>query len=142
MSLVLVDVDHFKRINDTYGHAVGDRVLVAVGEALTKAARTCDLPARYGGEEFVVLCPDTDAPGAMILADRIRKALGAIEVQDVDGRPLKGVTATLGVAGLAAADKDASTILARADAALYHGKASGRDQAVLWSEALVGEPQA
>ncbi|MDB5099131.1 MAG: serine/threonine protein kinase [Cyanobacteria bacterium RYN_339] len=139
MSLLLVDVDHFKRINDTYGHAVGDRVLVAVADALAKAARTCDLPARYGGEEFVVLCPDTDAPGAMILAERFRKALASIEVVDVEGRPIRGVTATLGVSGLAAGDKDAAAILGRADAALYHGKATGRDRVVAWSEELSGE---
>jgi PleD family two-component response regulator len=68
--------------------------------------------------------------------------MAALEVPDVDGRPLRGITATVGLAGLLPADKEAAAILARADAALYHGKASGRDRVVAWSETLVGEPQA
>jgi diguanylate cyclase (GGDEF)-like protein len=123
LSLIMVDLDHFKAINDTWGHDVGDAVLQGFGQILQQETRQEDLTARYGGEEFVILLPYTDREGARRLAARIQEKLAAKEFPGLD-RP---VTASFGIAQLAAGD-DAAALLKRADQALYLAKARGRDR--------------
>lgn len=127
LSLVVCDVDHFKKFNDTYGHAVGDDVLKAVAQTLQSGLRISDFVGRYGGEEFVVLLPNTDGPGAKILAERLREALAEQVVAHPDG-PLR-VTASFGIAtvnGPGCRDQ-ATTLFEVADKSLYKAKEAGRN---------------
>ncbi|MDD3312540.1 GGDEF domain-containing protein [Pseudodesulfovibrio sp.] len=130
LSLLMVDLDHFKQVNDTYGHQAGDMVLRKVGEILTDTFRTTDLPARYGGEEFVVLLPHTSEKAAWKLAERVR---GAIENTrfSYDGHDF-AVTASIGVASVEAGaltrDDD---LIVKADKALYAAKHNGRNMVVI-----------
>jgi diguanylate cyclase (GGDEF)-like protein len=125
LSILLFDIDHFKKFNDTYGHDQGDRVLKAVAEAVGTAVRQVDVPCRYGGEEFVVILPATAIVGAMEIADRLRSRIAGL---DVDGL---SVTTTIGVADLK--EVGATTpaeLLEAADKALYDGKRGGRNRVV------------
>lgn len=119
----IVDIDHFKRVNDGHGHAAGDRVLQAVARALAGAVRSEDLVARLGGEEFLVLLPGTPPAGAAQVAERLRQAVAALE--DLPQR----VTVSVGVA-CCHRDESAGELVARADAALYRAKEQGRDRVV------------
>lgn len=122
LAAVMVDVDHFKRINDTYGHAAGDDVLREVGALLRGRTRSSDSVIRYGGEEFLLLLPDTDAAGARVLAETLRMALAAECGQDIGG-----ITASFGVA-VAHAGTAPRDLLHAADAALYEAKTGGRNR--------------
>lgn len=125
LSLLLLDVDHFKGFNDTFGHPEGDGVLQRVARIMEDQARGCDFVARYGGEEFVILLPNTPSHAASLVAERVR---GAIEGADWN---LRAVTASIGIATTAPpleADPDGKTLLASADAALYHSKRNGRNR--------------
>lgn len=123
LSLVIVDVDHFKMINDTYGHAAGDKVLQSIAALLTKTARNVDVVARIGGEEFAVILPNTDETSALTIAERMRAAV-ANEVWL--NTPL---TISLGTATLSS-HEDASSLFVRADKAMYAAKANGRNRVV------------
>jgi diguanylate cyclase (GGDEF)-like protein len=125
LSLVLLDVDDFKRLNDRHGHATGDRVLAAVGAALNGAVRETDFAARYGGEEFAVLAP-IDADGARTLAENLRRTVGETKVEAEDGASLR-VTASAGFAELAT---DGDALFVAADRALYRAKQAGKDCAL------------
>jgi two-component system cell cycle response regulator len=129
VALLLIDLDHFKRVNDTHGHLVGDAVLRGVAELLTQAVRTSDLVGRYGGEEFLVVLPETDDEGAASFAERVRERVAAHEFRAWDdGRALR-MTASIGVATFPAARiENVVDLFARADAALYRAKADGRDR--------------
>ena len=130
MSLVAVDVDHFKRVNDAHGHAAGDAVLAAVARAIRDVSREVDVVARLGGEEFAVLLPSTDAAGARAAAERLRLAVEQLVVR-AEGVVLR-VTVSAGVAELATdAFEAAERLLARADAALYEAKRRGRNRVVV-----------
>ncbi len=120
-SAILIDIDHFKQINDSYGHLAGDHVLVRTAEILNEQLRSNDLLGRWGGEEFLVLVSDADADGAQVVAEKLRAALDAAEF-DGAGH----VTASFGVAEYRRGDTAAS-LVARADAALYVAKRSGRN---------------
>ena len=128
LSLVLCDIDHFKSVNDTYGHPVGDVVLSGVARALSQEARETDLAARYGGEEFAVVLPETDTAGAIAIAERIRAKVGAV-VFDTGQGPLR-VTMSLGVATFPDDGTKKPALVERADACLYHAKRHGRNQVV------------
>ena len=128
LSLLMLDIDDFKRVNDTYGHLQGDSVLRMVGEILESEARAVDRPARYGGEEFVVALPETDTEGAAGLADRIRSRIAAADVPRVDGDGAIRVTASVGVASIPATARDVQELIAVADAALYEAKRAGKDR--------------
>jgi diguanylate cyclase (GGDEF)-like protein len=128
LSVVLIDVDHFKIVNDRYGHAVGDQVLVRVAQELAGAVRETGTVARYGGEEFVVVLPGTDARTAAGLADRWRARCAAVAIDTPLG-PLT-VTFSAGVAQLAAGDRP-DDLLRAADEALYRAKRAGRDRVVV-----------
>ncbi len=128
MALVMIDLDHFKRINDTYGHRTGDQVLSRVGRLLRSSARNLDLPARFGGEEFAVLLYDTDMPGALSFCERFRENLRGLQVP-VAGCAAVQVTASMGVSvGSDLVDPDA--LVEAADRALYRAKSEGRDRLV------------
>lgn len=122
LSLIMLDVDHFKRFNDVFGHPAGDEVLRRVAKALESVARASDLVARYGGEEFVIVLPDTDQKGAMEAAERFRSV---IEDQDW---PNQQVTASFGVATTVPNEFDREQLIAMADAALYASKKLGRNR--------------
>jgi diguanylate cyclase (GGDEF)-like protein len=121
-SVVMVDVDHFKLINDTYGHGVGDEVLRTIADRCREELRTGDVLARFGGDELVVLLPGVSGEHAVAVAERIRLRIGDVPVETAQG-PVY-VTLSLGVAALD--DGDLDTVLARADIALYEAKESGR----------------
>jgi diguanylate cyclase (GGDEF)-like protein len=126
-SVCLIDIDHFKRINDGLGHAAGDVVLKHFGAVVAAAIRSVDILGRVGGEEFRVILPDTDNQGALESADRIRKA---VETSSFKGLPgVRQVTVTVGVAR-AILNESSAALLVRADRALYQGKAAGRNTVV------------
>jgi diguanylate cyclase (GGDEF)-like protein len=127
LAVVLADIDHFKSVNDTYGHGTGDTVLQAVAAAVQGAARTTDVVARYGGEELCMILEATDAEGAARLAERMRLAIKALRFDTAKG-PLS-VTTSFGV-GVWRAGDDAHALLERADAHLYQAKTRGRDRVV------------
>ncbi len=128
LSVVLLDVDHFKRINDEHGHGAGDRVLAALGELLRDHVRLSDLAARWGGEEFVVTYTNTDEAGAMIAAERLRIAIEAADVS-FDGKRIP-FTASLGLAS-AGPGETLESLVERADRAMYMSKHSGRNRLTL-----------
>jgi len=131
LALVMLDIDDFKQVNDTYGHLQGDEVLRAVARVLRASAREIDEPARYGGEELAVALPQTDAEGAYRFAERVRARIAELEVPRLDGRGTLRVTTSCGVAALrsdGAIDKE--TLIAAADAALYEAKRSGKNRTV------------
>lgn len=129
LSLVLLDIDNFKRINDNWGHEAGDQALRWVGALLRKTLRSSDSVSRFGGEEFVVLMPGLGRNEAQALAERIRRLLA-----DLPMGKLPGITASFGVASLAP-DERGESLFARADAALYRAKAEGRNRVVGWDSA-------
>jgi diguanylate cyclase (GGDEF)-like protein len=124
LSAIFLDLDHFKLINDTYGHDRGDEVLAAVGAVLRSELRASDMAGRMGGEEFLILAPDTGRAGAVELAEKVRVAMHGIHVRDLDGQ----VTASLGVATLLEDTLESDTLLRIADRALYSAKQNGRDR--------------
>ena len=126
LSLIVTDLDHFKAVNDTYGHAAGDRVLQELGRVLKRVKRETDLVARFGGEEFCVLCEETDARGAQLLAERVREELAAAELQTELGA--LRVTASLGVATFPDHAKTAEELFSQGDKALYQAKNQGRNR--------------
>jgi diguanylate cyclase (GGDEF)-like protein len=128
VGLMLLDIDNFKRVNDTYGHQQGDLVLIEVGRVLRTLSRDIDEPARYGGEEMAVILPQTDAAGAELLAERMRAAVAGIEIDRLDGQGKLQVTASFGVASLPENARDKDALIAEADAALYRAKRSGKNR--------------
>ncbi len=131
-SLILTDIDHFKSVNDTYGHPTGDLVLKGVAKIIKDSARDTDIVARYGGEEFAVVMPETDMQGAKAIAERIREAVQA-EIFQTEMGPLK-VTLSLGVATVPDHGSEKQVIVDQADQCLYHAKRHGRNQSVTVAE--------
>lgn len=126
-SLILADLDHFKHINDTRGHAVGDLVLASAANLLKSELRMIDIPCRYGGEEFAIILPSTPLLTAIQVAERLRSALAGAEI-DTGGTHLK-ITASFGVASFQGDQKTTSTsLLQRADTRLYEAKKQGRNR--------------
>jgi diguanylate cyclase (GGDEF)-like protein len=140
LSLIMADVDHFKRVNDRHGHPVGDRLLQWIARCISEQCRQTDLPCRYGGEEFAVLCPQQALAGAAALAERCRHR--------VAGEPMKGergpveVTASFGVASSDASPQgaDCQDVVKRADEALYEAKAAGRNRVQCAEQPQPAEP--
>jgi two-component system, cell cycle response regulator len=148
ISVILFDIDHFKKINDTYGHAIGDAVLEAVGALIAQRVRRSDIAGRHGGEEFALACPFTDEVGVQIVAEQLRQAIAGLEVRTGGQDAVIRLTASFGVAsytfdasrvslprqeGTLWRTQDATSealrrqLLHRADAALYSAKAAGRN---------------
>lgn len=138
LGVILVDVDHFKKVNDTHGHVIGDVVLKNISAALKGHVRRADIVARYGGEEICIVLASTGEKGSMILAERLRAAVEAIDHAGVDGDTIR-VTASFGVITCEVKDPklDVALLLQRADHALYTAKHSGRNKVVSWNELSV-----
>ena len=131
LGCVMIDLDHFKDINDSYGHLAGDRVLKEAARLVAGSIRTYDIAGRYGGEEFLVILPDTSFEHARTLAERIRQALGE-NLSRQAGIPVSNpVTASIGIASLSAEDRSVNDLLLRADNGLYKAKGEGRNK-VSW----------
>ena len=134
MSLLMLDLDHFKSVNDSFGHSVGDEVLKNVGQVLRDSCRVYDVPGRYGGEEFCIVLPETRVGNTRQVAERIRSRLATTELPVGDKSII--VTASIGVAGMdSVADEgvvSAAALLDRADRALYAAKSHGRNRVELW----------
>jgi diguanylate cyclase len=126
LSVVLLDVDHFKHINDKRGHAAGDMVLSAVGKLLLAALRTCDIVARWGGEEFVLMLPSTSIDGGEDVAERVRALLEHADIKDGNGDNIP-VTASFGVAAYSIGET-LEQVIDRADRAMYRAKSGGRNR--------------
>ena len=138
LSLIMIDVDHFKAVNDTYGHPAGDAVLRSLAATLAGMFREVDLVARIGGEEFVVLLPSAELAGAAAVADRVRRKIEA-QVVDAAGVPVR-CTVSAGVATMTADVADLAGLMKRADQALYAAKGSGRNRVECWSAPADCEP--
>jgi diguanylate cyclase (GGDEF)-like protein len=130
LSVLVVDIDHFKRVNDTYGHDIGDFVIRGLGDLLKRQKRATDLVARFGGEEFVVLCEQTDDKGAILLAERIREDLEKTTFRTPHG--VLTVSCSVGVATFPEAGGDWDSLFRAADEALYVSKRSGRNRSTAW----------
>jgi len=131
LAIVLFDIDLFKSVNDVYGHAKGDEVLVAIGAAARAEVRAGDFVGRYGGEEFLLLMPDTGEPGAEKVAEKLQRAFREIEITGVD----RIITASFGVAAGHGDKEELHQLVQRADEALYRAKDNGRDRIESASEA-------
>jgi two-component system, cell cycle response regulator len=130
MSILMVDLDHFKQVNDAHGHAAGDHVLKDIVNRITNALRPSDLVARMGGEEFAVIMPETELIAAIHIADRLRKR---IESTPVDGASDVSIPVTVSIGAavtLPETEEELSAIFKRADAALYEAKKTGRNKVV------------
>ena len=128
-SLITIDIDHFKLINDTYGHEAGDEAIKSLARVLQQGTRGIDLAARIGGEEFGVILTETSLPGAVEVAERLRMTLKSVEIL-----PVGQIAASFGVAECPSQAETARELLARADAALYEAKRDGRDRVARASE--------
>ncbi|WP_167373538.1 sensor domain-containing diguanylate cyclase [Shewanella bicestrii] len=122
-AIMMVDIDHFKKVNDTYGHETGDMVLVEVARILSQAVRKADLVARYGGEEFLIILTGTESADALVMAEKIRATIEMTELTMV-----KHVTASIGVSCVEQTDQSAYDVVRRADSALYLAKTTGRNK--------------
>ena len=125
--LIGLDLDHLKRINDTYGHSMGDKAIATISSVISKTSRSVDIPARYGGEEFFVILPGIDAKGGLIAAERLRTT---IEASEVEGLP-EGITASLGVATFIEQTTNIDELFEMCDKAMYSSKQKGRNQVTL-----------
>lgn len=139
LSVAMLDLDHFKRVNDRYGHQVGDRCLVHLAAIARGHLRAADQLARYGGEEFVLLLPDTDARQALSLTERIRTEVAASTVDGEQGAIR--LTLSAGIAAIDAADESLQQLIRRADLALYAAKAAGRNRSRMHSAATASLPE-
>jgi diguanylate cyclase (GGDEF)-like protein len=133
LSLLLLDIDHFKIVNDNYGHQIGDRVLMSLGQLLFREVRDTDIVARYGGEEIAVLAPHTSVSSAIELAERLRRSVeksSMVPANEYEKRQAITITVSIGVAGLDKQTVDHQSLIHRADKALYGAKQQGRNRVV------------
>ena len=131
LSLLLIDIDHFKRFNDNFGHLVGDKVLWFLGKTLKRCIKGRDIAARFGGEEFAVILPHTSHVGAKVIAEMIRKSISAIELQDKEkGKSYGKITASIGVSEYLPGEAS-STLIHRCDQGLYQAKKQGRNRVIV-----------
>jgi diguanylate cyclase (GGDEF)-like protein len=133
LSIAMIDIDHFKRLNDTHGHLAGDLVLHRIAQTIQGSIRRVDVVGRYGGEEFMVILPETDVDAAASIAEKVRRLVGRAEVRLADGTVV-AVTLSAGVAGGAGAHLRLDALVRDADAALYSAKSFGRDQVYVFHE--------
>lgn len=132
ISLLIIDIDHFKKINDTYGHPVGDAVLKKVSGIIRKTIRNIDIPARYGGEEFAVILLGTDTNGALKMAERLRRSIADAKFSSEQNA--FNVTVSIGISTHAREMRKKEDLVEQADKALYHAKRTGRNRSVKWEE--------
>jgi len=133
LSLMMLDLDHFKRVNDSYGHIIGDNVLIEIAHTLKKQVRTFDIPARFGGEEFTIILPETDPKSALIVAERLRKAVAQLSFK-VQNKTFS-ITTSIGVTSFVHSTSLTDDLfIEQADRALYLAKAKGRNRIILFEE--------
>lgn len=125
--LIGLDLDHLKRINDTYGHSMGDRAIQAIAQAITSTSRSVDIPSRYGGEEFFIILPGIDAKGGIIAAQRLRKTIEQTKIEGLE----QGITASLGVSCFIEQTTNIDELFEMCDKAMYSSKQQGRNQVTL-----------
>jgi diguanylate cyclase len=125
LSVILVDVDHFKKINDTFGHLAGDLVLKEIGTVLSRSLRPYDYVGRYGGEEFLLILPNCGMESALVRGEQLRVAVQAARI--LDGETMLQVTASFGVTSVLPSHHEAETVIRAVDAALYRAKSRGRN---------------
>jgi diguanylate cyclase (GGDEF)-like protein len=130
VGVIMFDLDHFKKVNDTFGHEAGDAVLRAIGSLLSRGARAEDMPCRFGGEEFFLIMPGTSIEGARLRAERLRSDVKQVPIMQ-DGRSIGTVTISIGVAAFPVHGLSVKDLIATADAALYRAKNEGRDRVVI-----------
>jgi len=133
MSLIIMDIDNFKKINDTYGHLTGDLILKRLASTLQETVRKIDVPARYGGEEFVVILPETDKKDACVIAERIRKNISQIEVK-VNETEILSPTVSIGIAQYTTDGQEAKDLINAADTALYYSKHNGKNMVSVYEK--------
>ncbi len=133
LALLLTDIDHFKKFNDTYGHQTGDVVLQGVARVLSEEARSTDVVCRYGGEEMALILPETDHEGACRLAERIRRRIADRSFSDAEGKGSLQVTISIGVVVFDETVEKRATLIERADTALYAAKHGGRNRVEVWT---------
>ena len=133
MSLIMIDIDDFKQINDTYGHLMGDQILREVANQINITIRKIDVAARYGGEEFVILLPETTTRGAAIIAERLRKNIENIKVETTDGKVVT-TSVSMGIAQFIKDADSAQGLIDAADKALYNSKRSGKNVVSIYNE--------
>ena len=139
LSLMMLDLDHFKNVNDTYGHMMGDDVLIAVADTLRGQVRECDIPARFGGEEFTVILPETDRDASLIVAERLRKSIEQLKFTSSSNNssPSESFRITLSI-GVSCFEHESNMtediLIERADQSLYFAKQNGRNRVVLYNE--------
>jgi diguanylate cyclase (GGDEF)-like protein len=139
LSALMLDIDLFKRVNDTHGHAGGDQVLRVLADCFRQNTRTIDIPGRYGGEEFALLLPEILQPEAIQIAERLRQSMAdlSIPISSENGHssPVDiSITVSIGVASLSQEGQSLADLLDRADQALYRAKDSGRNRVIVWEE--------
>lgn len=139
MSLIIVDIDFFKKINDTLGHSVGDSVLKSVAHAIKRATRSSDILCRYGGEEFIILLPGTSLQGAGKLAEKLREKIERLDISAITGSKYNTLTISAGYCLVGIGDMDLSIPIEQADKALYKAKHSGRNKVLSFSPSLQPE---
>lgn len=132
ISFIMLDIDHFKKVNDTYGHLAGDILLKEIAKQLTVSVREADITARYGGEEFLIVCPNTDLMGTIILAERIRRGIERttfrLEKHKLRITVSMGISSTVPAASEGSPESEVKTLIGEADIALYRAKANGRNR--------------
>lgn len=134
LSVLMLDIDHFKRVNDTYGHQVGDVVLSTLGSLVKTSLRELDVVARYGGEEFLVICTNTGIDGAALVAERLRRLVESLQVEIPDGaggNQTIRISISIGVAGLNTSIDSKDKLVQAADQALYRAKGEGRNRVIV-----------
>lgn len=131
LSAIMMDIDHFKQVNDTYGHAAGDQVLIQLASVCKRQIRLTDICARFGGEEFCFLLPQTESKAACVFAERLRKAIA--ELQFIASGQEFNISASFGVADRPGSNDSVENLLEHSDQALYEAKKSGRNRVVIWN---------
>jgi diguanylate cyclase (GGDEF)-like protein len=135
LCLILMDIDHFKQLNDTYGHPFGDEVLKRVAAILGSAARKVDLAARYGGEEFALLLEDSDGDGGLQIAERVRKEIEQLKIPNETHGDVS-VTISMGLSSYPSDGTEKDELITHADQALYLAKHNGRNRVCSWGEVV------
>ncbi len=134
LTVMMIDIDDFKACNDTYGHLAGDMVLKRIAQLIKKNTRGSDFVARYGGEEFFVVLPETAEDEASVVAERIREEVDEYAFETDDGKPLGHISVTIGISSLPGKATTKRELVRTADAALYEGKASGKNRVIRYAE--------
>ncbi len=141
LTLLMIDIDHFKLLNDTYGHPQGDRVLKKLSDSIMQTIRDVDYAARYGGEEFCIVLPNTDASGAYKIAERLRKRIEALSIRSDKGDAIR-FTVSIGLSSVPGDARNKDDVIQHADHALYVSKEKGRNRTTMYDTIVVQEEKA